>query len=291
MPREIVEEVISPWGAKDNVVEVPEGGGGGGGGAASAISYDNTTSGLVATDVQDAIDEVYSSIPADRLAIAHRFNGAAGWYAFFSRTLAAGGSVDITLLVEDSYNRANGILRLYSGRASGGAFTGYINWLSVVAWSPSDVRFLYDSSTAAVTLYVNKLSNNNGRLVFRVLSAVNRNGADIDLTDNWLSTAVSEPTTATAATQGIKPAVGSVTLTASWSGSGPYTQTVTVTGPPVTANSKVDLQPTAVQIASLIADGVTGLTIENNSGTLTAYAVGAVPSAAMTVQVTVEETV
>lgn len=39
-------------------------GGGGGGTAASAVSYDNTGSGLSATNVQDAIDEVYGDIPA-----------------------------------------------------------------------------------------------------------------------------------------------------------------------------------------------------------------------------------
>ncbi len=84
--------------------------------------------------------------------------------------------------------------------------------------------------------------------------------------------------------------VGSITLSASWTGAAsPYTQTVTVTGATVTASSKVDLQPTAAQIASLISDGVTGLVIENNSGTLTAYAVGAAPSSAMTVQCTVTE--
>lgn len=83
--------------------------------------------------------------------------------------------------------------------------------------------------------------------------------------------------------------VGSIALLSSWSGSGPYSQTVTVTGATVTANSKVDIQLTAVQIASLISAGVTGLVIENNNGTLTAWAVGASPSA-MTVQCTVEET-
>jgi len=84
--------------------------------------------------------------------------------------------------------------------------------------------------------------------------------------------------------------VGSITLSASWTGSAsPYTQTVTVTGATVTTSSKVDLQPTAAQIASLISDGVTGLVIENNSGTLTAYAVGAAPASAMTVQCTVTE--
>lgn len=85
------------------------------------------------------------------------------------------------------------------------------------------------------------------------------------------------------------PEVGSISLSSSWSGSGPYSQTVTVTGTTVTANSKVDIQLTAAQIASLISAGVTGLVIENNAGTLTAWAVGASPSA-MTVQCTVEET-
>lgn len=83
--------------------------------------------------------------------------------------------------------------------------------------------------------------------------------------------------------------LGSISLSSSWSGSGPYSQTVTVTGATVTASSKVDIQLTAAQIASLISAGVTGLVIENNNGTLTAWAVGASPSA-MTVQCTVEET-
>lgn len=88
------------------------------------------------------------------------------------------------------------------------------------------------------------------------------------------------------------PRVGSIALSGTWTGAAsPYSQTVTVTGTAVTASSKVDLQPTAAQIASLISDGVTGLVIENNAGTLTAYAVGAAPSAAMTVQCTVEETI
>lgn len=82
--------------------------------------------------------------------------------------------------------------------------------------------------------------------------------------------------------------IGSILLSASWSGAGPYSQTVTVTGATVTATSKVDIQLTAAQIASLISAGVTGLVIENNAGTLTAWAVGAQPSA-MTIQVTVTE--
>lgn len=89
---------------------------------------------------------------------------------------------------------------------------------------------------------------------------------------------------------GVSPTeVGSITLSATWSGTGPYYQTVTVTGATVTANSKVDLQPTAAQIETMISEGVAALTVENNSGTLTAYANGAPLMSAMTVQCTVME--
>ena len=88
-----------------------------------------------------------------------------------------------------------------------------------------------------------------------------------------------------------KPSKLSISLSAAWSGDGPYTQTVTVSGYTITANSKVDLQPNADQIAQLIEDGVHALFIANNNGTLTAYAVGAETSTAMTIQCTVMEVV
>lgn len=82
---------------------------------------------------------------------------------------------------------------------------------------------------------------------------------------------------------------GTVALSAAWSGSGPYTQSVTVTGATVTAHSRIDLQPTAAQLAALIADGVQALTVENDNGALTVYALGAAASAAMTIACTVTE--
>ena len=81
-----------------------------------------------------------------------------------------------------------------------------------------------------------------------------------------------------------------IVLSLSWSGSDPYTQIVDMADT-MTANSKVDLQPTAAQLAQLIADGVQAITIENNDGILTVYALGATPSTAMTIDCVVTEVV
>ena len=50
-----------------------------------------------------------------------------------------------------------------------------------------------------------------------------------------------------------KIARGTLTLSDAWAGAGPYTQTVTVTGAACGAGSRVDLQPSAAQLAALIA--------------------------------------
>ena len=87
-----------------------------------------------------------------------------------------------------------------------------------------------------------------------------------------------------------KVKTGTITFTTTWDGEGPYTQLVGVDGVTISTSSKIDLQPTTEQIASLIEDGVQSLVIENDNNVLTAYALGAAPSSAMTVQCTVQET-
>ena len=81
---------------------------------------------------------------------------------------------------------------------------------------------------------------------------------------------------------------GAVLLQPSWTGSGPYTQQITLPG--VTANSKIDLQPSSTVLAQLINDGVSALYVQNENATLTVYALGAKPTVALSVQYTRTET-
>jgi len=78
---------------------------------------------------------------------------------------------------------------------------------------------------------------------------------------------------------------------ASWSGSDPYTQTVTLSGYTVTANTRVDIACDYNALNAMAADGVTTLYFENSNGTITAYSVGAAPSSDVTVFANIYETI
>ena len=79
--------------------------------------------------------------------------------------------------------------------------------------------------------------------------------------------------------------VASVSLGTSWTGTGPYTQVVTING--IESDSKIDLQPDANVINKLMESGTTALYIVNNSGVATAVAIGAAPNSALTIQCTI----
>ena len=66
----------------------------------------------------------------------------------------------------------------------------------------------------------------------------------------------------------------------------PYSQVINVNG--VTSNSKLDLQPTAAQLSELQNDDI-ALMLENNSGTVTAYALNYKPISDYTMQVLITE--
>ena len=81
-----------------------------------------------------------------------------------------------------------------------------------------------------------------------------------------------------------------VTLSASaWTGtSNPWSQVVTING--VTANSKLDLLPTATQIVELQSSEIT-LMLQNDDGIVTAWAINGKPNADLTMQVLIQEVI
>ncbi len=83
--------------------------------------------------------------------------------------------------------------------------------------------------------------------------------------------------------------VDTVSLGTSWTGSGPYTQVVTING--IESDSKIDLQPDADVINKLMESGTTALYIVNDSGVATAVAVGAAPNAGLEIQCTITKIV
>lgn len=88
-----------------------------------------------------------------------------------------------------------------------------------------------------------------------------------------------------------QPVVVDFNVSAStWSGSGPYSQTITLSGYTVTASTKVDIQASTTALNQLISDGVGAMFISNDDGVLTLIAIGGYNSADITLKATCYET-
>lgn len=87
-------------------------------------------------------------------------------------------------------------------------------------------------------------------------------------------------------------AIATITFPAAWvdSGNGYWTVVPVIDDAAIDAESKVDLQPSEAVIAQLQSDGVQTLKVVNDAAALTAYATGAAPSGAVTMQCTVSGT-
>lgn len=101
---------------------------------------------------------------------------------------------------------------------------------------------------------------------------------------------VSEQINAAIANKADAPKLTNVSILASsWIGeSNPWSQVVTING--VTDNSKIDLQPTALQIVDL-QDNDIALIAENTNGIVTIYALGSKPNKDYTMQALITEVV
>lgn len=89
--------------------------------------------------------------------------------------------------------------------------------------------------------------------------------------------------------QNMLPKVTTITLSKTWGGSSsPYYQDVALSC--VTETSVVDLQPTPTQLAQWQDDGL-AFTTQSGNGTVRVYVAGGLPSAAISIQVKVQEVV
>lgn len=75
-----------------------------------------------------------------------------------------------------------------------------------------------------------------------------------------------------------------------WNGNDPYLAEITVTGYSVTPNTRVDVACNYMTMNSLTNMGVSAIYIENNSGILTAFAIGAAPNTSISVNALLYET-
>jgi len=137
--------------------------------------------------------------------------------------------------------------------------------------------------SATSTYKVGAMVTNNNR-VYVCTTAVTTAG-EWDAS-NWTATTLS--------TQ-CKARKGSVYMAAaSWSGSGPWTQTVTISNasPSATVRSMVSLQPNATVLNHMASVGCAAIFITNNEdGTFTATAIQKKPTTNLTIQCLVEEVV
>lgn len=89
--------------------------------------------------------------------------------------------------------------------------------------------------------------------------------------------------------------IGSISLGTEWTeteaGSGIFTQSVSVPGITISDRSMINLQPDAATLKAMLDNGTYSLTVSNNGGSLTAYAIGSAPQYAITVQCTVVDAI
>lgn len=89
--------------------------------------------------------------------------------------------------------------------------------------------------------------------------------------------------------------LGSITLSTDWSetetGSGIFTQSISVPGITISDRSMINIQPDAATLKAMLDGGTYSLTVSNDGGSLTAYAIGAAPQEAMTVQCTIVDAI
>lgn len=138
---------------------------------------------------------------------------------------------------------------------------------------------LYDGDTILSTL----------PFIIQVLPSPNV--ADVATSSDAFNTLISRISAAENLMNGVAQSVGTLTLSTNWLGAeSPYHQRVSVDGYNVTQYTKVDLVADPIVIESMLDSRTDEILIINESGVLTAYAIGGKPEQVLTVQVGLYET-
>ena len=133
----------------------------------------------------------------------------------------------------------------------------------------------------------NVLMNSGENVENEILGRAKINDNQTTSTNAWSAQKIQEELSTLSSN--LKPKLKNITLSSTWNGSGPYTQTVNITGETITEKTKVDIQPDSTVLTAMMNSGIYGMYIENNNGVLTAYSIGAKPSSSLNIQISLIE--
>ena len=252
--------------------------------------------GALASDVAiPSIATDIGAIPAPSSATTDAvlaYNGTA-WVADKRMVILAYGSSTWTDFI-NAYNnnaviycRASSNSNPATGAQTRMAFMAYVN-----SATPTNVEFQYyrsvNSHSAAQQgdqVFIYKLDKTSGWSV-TTREAYTKIAVGTGLSSSYSSGTLTLSNSLSA------PKTASLTIPyANWTGNGPYTQTIIISGATITSHTKVDIQLDETAFTQIINDGVAAMFVKNNSGTLTLYAISAATTADITIQVTYYETV
>jgi hypothetical protein len=175
------------------------------------------------------------------------------------------------------------------------------NWLKATGFTPKQGELIVydiDSTHSYERIKIGDGSKNVNALPFvdddlktELLTQINDVDDKVDAVSVLVGDKkVSEQINTAIANKADAPKLTNVSMLASsWIGeSNPWSQVVTING--VTDNSKIDLQPTALQIVEL-QDNDIALIAENTNGIVTIYALGSKPTKDYTMQALITEVV
>lgn len=150
---------------------------------------------LTAADV-GALSETGTANRAKQLNAAHYFTATQDqWYKIFEIQMTTSTARHLVLTINNTGSRYCGIVYCYFNRnASGVASSTRVRWLAIEGFSTSDLR-VTDATENGVTTFSLYLRARNSNYVYISTIRTMSRTSTVDVSDYWLSEAVSAPPT------------------------------------------------------------------------------------------------